>query len=712
MKHLTPPRAVGLYATNNSNPATGYGKMELGLLRALQAQGRYSTEPSGLALMTGNPAWAHFYGTQQPLWAFTMSETTLVGPQWVQALNQRFLRCLVPTPELVKIYQDSGVTIPVDYVPLGVDFAPVPLVERNPRAALDATPEQPFIFLAYSLGDMRKDAAAAMLAFNRLFGGDLRYRMIVKCRDNEKWLAGLIDPQIEIMRGEQREAEWQALMAKCHAFLFPSRGEGFGLPPREATLNGLPTAATQWLGMWDVAAWGLPIRVKELIPAQFDEWEANAEGAQWAVADADALDEQMRFIVEHYDQALETAQRGRQYLMDNFSWERVGERLGELLDAHGDLNGWSADTDARKVAFVLGSLNPGGGETQACNLAREMKRHGLHPVVILPVGAGRQARKLSEKLLADGVPFASFHSGGDVVTRLAEVLRFLQPEMVIGVGYPVCITAALAGFKAHVPTRVSWLVSEGFEREQFTQDWVIEFAGMKAATHLVGNSAAVVESLVNYHGTDKRRAQIIPNGVDAVEPDEALRQRARAFWELEAEQVAVGLLAHFREDGIKNQMMLVRAAERIVKAYNHVVFCLAGEHSGVYAADVQAEITRLGLDPYFRMPGAVATEMIAGWDIAVNCSITEGLSNALQECMAYGLPVVATAVGGNVSLVEPVDLVESNDDDMLAARLKSYIAFANKRETAGGRNRLKMKGAYAWCNVLRQWLALMEPEHA
>lgn len=329
---------IALYATNGMNPATGYGKMELGLLRGMREAGLnvgpVFTEPffadarlSDLALLVGNPEHYEDYPAARRLWNFSMAEADRINPFWVDALNAHYERVLVPCPGLVDVYQSSGVVIPVHYVPLGVDFSEIKYVERDPE------PET-FTWLTYSIGDMRKGAEIVMMAFTRLFKGDPRHRLIIKCRDEMQWLDGCMEPQIEVVAGELPEAEWHALMARANAFIFPSRGEGFGLPPREAVLSGLPTVATQHLGMWDVNKWGWPVEVQAMWPAQFDDWPscANAEGSRWANPNWYHVDSQMYQIWRHYPAALERARNGREYLLKEFTWSRVGQKLAIMAD--------------------------------------------------------------------------------------------------------------------------------------------------------------------------------------------------------------------------------------------------------------------------------------------------------------------------------------------------------------------------------------------
>ena len=85
-------------------------------------------------------------------------------------------------------------------------------------------------------------------------------------------------------------------------------------------------------------------------------------------------------------------------------------------------------------------------------------------------------------------------------------------------------------------------------------------------------------------------------------------------------------------------------------------------------------------------------------DIGVLCSDREGLSNAILEYMACGLPVVATAVGGNIELVDTANgvCVPPDDPDSLATALMSLICSKPLRERLGAASLQKIKQTYSW----------------
>lgn len=335
---LTPPRnagrgmdipAINLYTPNGCNPYTGYGRLELGIARELQRAGvqiNVYPEADVPTLVLGaadNLRADHVRHTRR--YILTQSESTQVSEAWVDLLNWNAEAVFVTNPDLVEIYESSGVYRPVVCVGHGIDL-------RIPVQAAGWDGKSRFEWLTYSYGDLRKGAELAIQAFKRLFQGDARHHLTIKARDGAEatWIRALAnggDPQLTVVFGQQSEWDWMKLLSSAHCFLFPSRAEGFGMPPREATLVGVPTIATQWLGMADVNRWGLPIKVKDMRVAQYDIYTANRRGAKWAEPDLDHLMEQMRFVYGNYAVAREMAMHGKWYIRMTNRWDLVVKRI-------------------------------------------------------------------------------------------------------------------------------------------------------------------------------------------------------------------------------------------------------------------------------------------------------------------------------------------------------------------------------------------------
>lgn len=330
-------KTINFFPAHGLDSYTGYGRMELGIASGLQSVGvttlLYPERQYPMLMVNSSLDLLRAPHTRHArVWAFNMIETNKVDPSWVDAINSVCERILVPCPPMIEIYRQSGVSVPVDYIPLGVDLFGIQNVDEPLTGK-----EIPFNFLTYSYGDVRKGADVAVRAFERAFEGDRRFRLIIKAREGyqETWLSQLDNPQIELVIGRQSEADWLALQHRSHCFVFPSRGEGWGMPPRELTLAGVPTIATQWLGMWDVEQWGIPLHVKSMQRCTFKDYQANAVDGLWAEPDEDDLITRMQWVVHNYAEACAIARKGRDYLLDNFRWLHIGQRLSTLIEQYG-----------------------------------------------------------------------------------------------------------------------------------------------------------------------------------------------------------------------------------------------------------------------------------------------------------------------------------------------------------------------------------------
>ncbi len=120
----------------------------------------------------------------------------------------------------------------------------------------------------------------------------------------------------------------------------------------------------------------------------------------------------------------------------------------------------------------------------------------------------------------------------------------------------------------------------------------------------------------------------------------------------------------------------MRAARDVTDSHSHVTFYIAGE--GELRPALEKLIADLNLADRVFLPGTIqdVPGFLGELDIAVLCSRSEGMSNAILEYMAAGKAIVATAVGGNVQLLEHERhglLVPAGDPHRLAEALRRLL---------------------------------------
>jgi hypothetical protein len=90
-------------------------------------------------------------------------------------------------------------------------------------------------------------------------------------------------------------------------------------------------------------------------------------------------------------------------------------------------------------------------------------------------------------------------------------------------------------------------------------------------------------------------------------------------------------------------------------------------------------------------------------------SFREGLSNALLEAMASGLPVIASAVGGNPEVVQHEHnglLFEADQADQLANAIARLVNDLSLATALGSRARQDVARRFSVCTMIHQFEAL------
>ena len=174
---------------------------------------------------------------------------------------------------------------------------------------------------------------------------------------------------------------------------------------------------------------------------------------------------------------------------------------------------------------------------------------------------------------------------------------------------------------------------------------------LRRLTHrFVAVSDDVRERLAVYEGLPRAAIEVVPNGVPrptALAP--AARAALRASLGLPVDAFVVGTVGRF--DPIKNLPLLVDALARAAPQLPRLRALLVGD--GAELAAVRQRVAAAALDDRVCFTGfrADARELTQCMDLFVLSSHSEGLSIALLDAQAAGVPAAVTAVGGNPDVV-------------------------------------------------------------
>jgi glycosyltransferase involved in cell wall biosynthesis len=210
-------------------------------------------------------------------------------------------------------------------------------------------------------------------------------------------------------------------------------------------------------------------------------------------------------------------------------------------------------------------------------------------------------------------------------------------------------------------------------------------------------SQGVKDYLVEQVGLDPAGVRVVPNGVDmaaidAARPGPAVRQELG----LPEDVPVIGLVGRLDHWG-KGHKELFEAMAGLKKRYPVQALIVGG---GRREAEMRELAAGLGLagQAHFLGQRQDVPDLLKAMDIFVLPSYSEGLSLALLEAMAAGLPVIATAVGGTPEVVtDGVTglLVPPRDPEALAGALERLLADPAGARALGNKAREHVRERYS-----------------
>jgi glycosyltransferase involved in cell wall biosynthesis len=311
--------------------------------------------------------------------------------------------------------------------------------------------------------------------------------------------------------------------------------------------------------------------------------------------------------------------------------------------------------DRPGVIMLLANLDGsvGGAQRQASLLARQLARRGVRVAIVnqSPAPTARHRRRV-----ADGVDRVALPAVG-WLARTTFLLGFVvwatrhrrQFQVIHAHSTSAGLTAGLVGrlLRKRVVVKVTGMQAVAALADRRPawrlRRWVLE----RTADVLVAVSAEMLQALAEA-GIRDDRCVLIPNGVDT-EDDGDDGAAAKAAWLGDAPGGIVLYVGRLME--VKGVRALLPAWSAMARR-DTATLLIVGD--GPLRPELEREAAARGFGRSVRFAGSHpdVTMFYRMADVFVLPSLSEGLSNALLEAMAAGLPVVASDVGGNREVVD------------------------------------------------------------
>lgn len=312
-------------------------------------------------------------------------------------------------------------------------------------------------------------------------------------------------------------------------------------------------------------------------------------------------------------------------------------------------------SDPLRVALVIDDLGPGGAQRQLTLLAAGLRRRG-HEVVVLTY---RRGGFFAGALAEAGVPVVRVSSRNrlHLVFVMRAAIRRSDPDAVLAFLPGPSALAELAG----LPRRRFAVASSELVLD--TSGWsprrVLRYVLHRLADAVVSNSHAQRERMLELAPALATRTSVIVNGIDTQRfapgdpPDGSAPGRLR-------------LLVPARIRPQKNPFGLLEAVALLRRERPNLDITVdwrgeatTGESArnarrAAWRRALEEEIARRSLGDRFRLrePVEDVVPLYRAADALCLPSFSEGISNAIGEAMACGLPVLASRVSDTPRLVE------------------------------------------------------------
>ena len=344
------------------------------------------------------------------------------------------------------------------------------------------------------------------------------------------------------------------------------------------------------------------------------------------------------------------------------------------------------------VAVFLTSFHPGGTERQMIELVQRLDRRRFTVRVACFHREGAWLPRVEPSVPVTAFPIAGF-TRPRTLARAAAFVRWCRTNRIAvlqACDFYSNAFALPAAALARVPARI------GSRRELAPDKRPAQLAlqrqAYRCAHAIVANSSAAAERLCG-EGISASRIHVIPNGVDL---DRTSFERTPRGLQ------TILTVANLRKE--KAHEVLFAAVAQLLPRHPSLGVKVAGD--GPRAQELRNVAASFGVADRIAFLGhrEDVPALLEEADLFVLPSRSEAFPNSVIEAMTAGLPVIASAVGGLLELVDSGRtglLVPPDDPAALARALESLLTAPDRARAMGETARQEIARRYSFDRMVQ-----------
>ena len=321
------------------------------------------------------------------------------------------------------------------------------------------------------------------------------------------------------------------------------------------------------------------------------------------------------------------------------------------------------------VLQIVPELNVGGVERGTVDLAKYLVKLG-HKAVVVSNGG-----ELVKDLLALGVIHYQLpvdkKSIINIISLIPKLVEIIKKEEIDIIHARSRVPAWIAYFASRKTNRVFITTCHGYYKKHpfsYVMGW---------AKRVIVPSNVIAHNMVENFHVPYERIRLIPRSVDLekFKYTDPLKKRRKEF--------NVGIIG--RLSPIKGHLDFIKAVAKVSRVNPHLKIWIVGDapaSKDAYKEQIRILVKRLGLWHCTEFLGTQKDipDILAHLDLLVLATTTqEAFGRVIIEAQACGVPVVATAVGGVVDIIEDGKtglIVPAGDPQTMAEAINNI--FQNK----------------------------------